>query len=502
MNGPQPDGGVAPPPEALPESLLGLCRDLDPALDRLDPARAEGLPRHLDWRAGAVDLLGWFERAHDAAPGEQALLCGAVCDRRDAASPRGVPLREHLLALVARMGWRVVAGQEVGAELAAWAARLRAVLGAHRDELWRRGYDVERAEQALAAILQPAGGRPQPALRLRIERVEAAGAPRIVRVDASRGDAMRRLFADIFGHAMTAEHRHWKYGGGRGRAVGIEADGELLAHYGGVARRIWQGERSLRACQICDVMVSPRVLRSLARQGPIFKVAATFFETEVGWALPHDISFGFPSERHHEIGVRLGLYAPIDRIVRCTWPACAQPQADPPQADLLRPLPPLDGRDRGPRAVVDRLWLAMRGDLPDRWLGQRDADWLHWRYAQRPGVEYALTLVEGPSWRQARGLIVTRPADEALDLIDLVGRPSQFGALVLAARRLAAQQGRPRLRAWISKSQQALLMQDSNPVPEVEDLQIPVPCGIRSPGRPPSEFAGRWLLMAGDADFT
>ena len=49
---------------------------------------------------------------------------------------------------------------------------------------------------------------------------------------------VRTAAASIFGHEMSPEHWQWKYGDGRGEAIGVWEDGALIAHYGGVARRI------------------------------------------------------------------------------------------------------------------------------------------------------------------------------------------------------------------------------------------------------------------------
>ena len=154
------------------------------------------------------------------------------------------------------------------------------------------------------------------------------------------------------------------------------------------------------------------------------------------------------------------------------------------------------------RRAIDRLWHSMAAAMTDVVLGVRDAAWLQWRYLQSPHATYAVTLVRSRWLRRPLGLFVTRERDDALELLDLVAPPAHFALLVELARAQAARGARPRLRAWITRSQSARLASVDPAQVQVEDLPIHIPANIHTPGPDPREIENRWFLMGGDADFT
>ena len=118
---------------------------------------------------------------------------------------------------------------------------------------------------------------------------------------------MRALFAATFGHEMSDAHWRWKYGGGRGAAVGVWENRRLSAHDGGVARDILFFGEPQSAAQSCDVMVAPSGRATLSRQGPLFLAAATYLENQLGYGNPHLLGVGFPNLRAWKAPARLGL---------------------------------------------------------------------------------------------------------------------------------------------------------------------------------------------------
>lgn len=409
----------------------------------------------------------------------------------------GVPIRSHLLAIAERNGWQLQREQDMTAPLIDQRQALIAALERQRRPLKREGFDVAAALQDLQqrqlALRQ---GRRQ---GLTLCLVCAAPArQRTLAVQPEHAERMRALFAEVFGHPMTAGHWQWKYASGHGQAVALFEDGEMVAHYGGLTRELKVFGQAMRGCQVCDVMVATRARRSLARRGPMFCMAATFLETQIGWGLPHAIGFGFPSARHQGMADRMRLYEGVDRMVQLSWPTDAAAAAEGLRVDELHDSDA--GADRQGWRQVDRLWQAMAKDLQQSVLGVRDAGWLRWRYLQRPGVDYQVLSVRSRWLRRPIGVLVLRRRDDALELLDLVARPQDFARLLALARARAADAGLPRLRCWVSASHQSLLSGDA-PV-QADDLAIEVPACRHTLGPEPSTLRNRWFLMAGDADFT
>ncbi len=325
-------------------------------------------------------------------------------------------------------------------------------------------------------------------------------ADRLVWIDADQAHSMRTLFASVFGRTMSPEHWSWKYANGLGRAVGLLRDGRMVAHYGGVSRRVAYFGEPVDACQVCDVMVEPSANRALVRKGPLYQVAATFLEAQVGHGLPHPVAFGFPSERHHVLANRLGLYDRVDDIVRVAWPAAGNAAG---QRCRWRPIGrPVVGFDTSERRVVDKLWRAMAPSFEDAIVGIRDAAWLQYRYLHHPHQQYELLLVRSPWLRRALGLLVLRRHDDHLQLLDVVGPAQALTSLVAVARHVAALWGLARVEAWVTRAQRHRLTGADDADATITNIQIILPTIVHTPGPSVQSLSGRWFLMAGDADFT
>lgn len=485
------------------QSLVERARALDAASAEPAPPPATNVQLPAAAALDGPDGLEWLalldaaaERARDG-PARTTLTAELLLQPGPDDEP-GVPIREHLLAIAERNGWKLMLREDVGAGLLQQRQSLLQLVGRQRAALAREGVDPTAALRRLTASV--AGLRDGRRVGERWE-LQQSSRPlqRLLAVTGTHSVAMRALFADVFGHDMSAEHWHWKYGRGPGRALALFENGDMVAHYGGLTRDLRVLGQPLRGCQVCDVMVAPRARRSLARRGPMYRIAATFLETQIGWALPHAVGYGFPSARHQGAADRMKLYEAVDRLVQLSWPASA---ADPPPPVVLQEL----GRPgrcltAGDRRRVDRLWQAMARSMTDVALGVRDADWLQWRYLERPGVDYEVLLVRSRWWRRPLGVVVLRRRDDVLELMDLVAPPEHFALLLAAARARAAQAGRAQLRCWVTASQQMRLA----PVlgtPHVQDLGIEVPACCHTAGPAPALLRGRWFLLGGDADFT
>lgn len=331
---------------------------------------------------------------------------------------------------------------------------------------------------------------------LRFER-RATPQDRLIETTPAHAPAMRQLFADVFRHDMTPAHWQWKYGNGRGRGIALMQGDRMVAHYGGVTRRVLCRGEPVLASQSCDVMVDRRGQAGLVRQGPMAQVASTFLEQQLGWGQPHRLGFGFPSDRAFGAAERLGLYAAVDAVTRASWPAAARSGGE--VAEPLHAVDLVPGGRR--RAAVDGLWGLMADSLREAVVCVRDADWLHHRYFARPGLSYDAFYLRRRWTRRPVGVVVLRRHEGHLEVLDLLGPPAAFAALIAQARHHAAALGLQRVDCWITVSQLHRLSAIDPPAFSATPLGITVPANAHTPG-PVDELKDRWFLLAGDADFT
>lgn len=300
------------------------------------------------------------------------------------------------------------------------------------------------------------------------------------------------LFETTFGYASNSRRFRWKYRDAPHPGVGLRnTEGQLIAFYGGMPRPIYYLGEKATAVQVGDVMVHPKSQGVLSRNGPYTLCGKTFIERAIGNGRPYLLGFGFPETRAMTLAEKLGLYACVDDISEMSWPALRE--RHPSWRVFTRPLPASN------LAVVDRLWAQMLPAFRDAIVGVRDAAWFEARYCQHPDVRYSLWLVQHRWTRQPLVAFVLRERDDdSLEIIDIVGHPSQFQHAVHAACRHAGQTGKHRVTAWITKSQ---LQSWAVTKPDIHDAGVRVPLSIITPGPTPEEVAGRWWLMGGDTDF-
>lgn len=337
--------------------------------------------------------------------------------------------------------------------------------------------------------------------------------------DARQGE-MRRLFAAVFGHEMSAAHWQWKYGDGRGLGIGIWqtmadegghlAEPPLVAHYGGLVRNILYFGQPALALQCGDVMVAPGGRGTLSRQGPAFLSAATCLEHEIGYGTRHLVGFGFPNERAYRLPERLGLYAELGRMVELVWPALL---ARPALRLRVRRLNLSNPLDTDADARMNACWEAMRSGLGDAIVGVRDARYLRHRYCAHPDKSYQLHLVQHRFGGAPLGLLVLRVVDDVGDtdnagnegkgrrceLLDIIGAIDRMPILIHHARRIAAGLGCATLFAWVTENMLPRLAIPADT--QVHDLGIRIPGNAWTPGPAIDAQRGLWWLTGGDTDF-
>lgn len=501
--------GLATPGECSPDPLDTLRDDQG----RWQAVVFQDSARDID----GIDLFDHASRL--LAPRGHLLVLDAFAGRRDRPQTERLPFIEHFLRLAERFGFEL----QSQTDLTAHALR---ALDWRLDGLTRHAKALNQRcglnEGMLDALTQRYRGERQrhaegrcDYLLLKLQRQRTPDL-RLGRIVGERQAQMRALFAAVFGHPMSEAHWQWKYGAGRGLGVGVwqaprpvppqgddappGASMRLVAHYGGTTREVRYFGQSALAFQACDLMVAPSARRALTRQGPVFLVAATFLEHELGYGARHLLGIGFPNERAYRAPVHLGLYRDVlARIHEVTWPAL---QARPSVRLRLRDLPP-----NAPRAdaQMNACWALMQASLGDFIVGVRDARYLRHRYFAHPDHSYRVIVVQRRLSARVEGLLVLRRIDDGgalgarCELLDAVGALHSMPVLVHHARRVAAHWGCTRLSAWLAGHLLAhfCLPADATAV----DIGVLVPGNAWTAGPPIESLKERWWLTGGDTDF-
>lgn len=310
--------------------------------------------------------------------------------------------------------------------------------------------------------------------------------------EADRAE-IRELFASVFGHAMPDAFWQWKYGDDRGHAVvARDAQGHMVAHYGGISRPIRYLGRDELAVQICDVMVEQRERGVLTRKGPFYLVTAEFLDRYIGFGRKHLVGFGFPSLRHLRLAEKQGLYTKVDIIHELRWPAAGR-------LPLRMAAQPMDWTDPTLPGALDMLWEEMQASLADRIVPVRDAAWWRFRYQQHPQFSYRAYVLKNRLTRRPVGCIAVKiGAGEHWELMDWIAPVEQAPLMVDAARALAAKAGAGMVTGWFSSG---VLQAVQSTDPDIVDIGVGVPTNILTPGPAAEELSGRWWLSGGDTDF-
>lgn len=314
---------------------------------------------------------------------------------------------------------------------------------------------------------------------------------RIGSLDVKNEPEVLRLFAGAFGQTHDARWYDWKYSRGRGEAVGLwNESGHLVAHYAGFPRTLlWHGEL-MKAVQIGDVMVAPQVRGVMTRKGPLFQVCSRFFGSRVGEGKAYQLAFGFPNQRHVQLGVTLGLYHNAGKIHLLRWAA---------RSKRLPPWwrwSPLVENSAALQQVA-KVWPAMARDMGDCVLGVRDMDYLRWRFLDRPDRQYRLFLLRRWPMGGAAAVAVMRFAESGAELLDVIGSRKTFGMVIQAATDEAARAGMAELTAWASPAAAAALGTGAMMTESGASLAV-----ARASALTADKVAtARWWWLGGDTDF-
>lgn len=306
-------------------------------------------------------------------------------------------------------------------------------------------------------------------------------------------DAVRALFREVFKEDMPEALWRWKYERELSKGAVVLKDGRIVAHYGGLGRRVLLCGEETVSVQIGDVMVAPSVRQSVRSNSPFYLAYTTFVDTYVGYGKFFPFGFGFPNDRAFRIAEKLGFYAKVGSMSQVRWHPARSWRAALLRADTLTRPALLQQA-----AAVDGLWQAMLTEHRAHVIGVRNADYIDYRYFQRPGKDYRVLLLRRRLGGKPLALVVVEPREQGLFLLDFVGRLAALPPTIHYLRDLAAREALSVVFTWCGSHHAGQFnMADAT----VESLPISIPANIWTRGPGPDQLNERWWLMPGDTDF-
>lgn len=438
-----------------------------------------------------IDPLVIFGKALDLlADNGHLIILDEVALKRTEFGHEGLHLLQTLLHLSGCFGFEVLERIDLSAKAAPTLDYLLQVVDKHRERIiLDLGCPTEQIDALNASNRRYREKYQEGRFGYAFLHFQKANMPRwrLTYGGEACSDAMRTLFRNVFGHEMSVGLWQWKYSHPRGRSIVAWKNGEMVAHYGGIARTVDFFGEPRTAIQIVDVMVDPSERGVLAKKGSFYRTASTFFELNVGYGREYAASFGFPNERAMRLARTLGLYGEIDRIAELSWPVARH-------RDWWT-----TGRaiGAGDARWVNSVWEQMRADLKHAIVGVRDWDYIQYRYLNHPAITYD---VIGVSSRLGRplGVVVLKREGSRWELMDVIGALRNFPRLIRFARGFAGKSGAKQIYGWIADS---FSRHFKDAGADIKDIGVSVASNISVFGPSIAEMERRWWLVSGDTDF-
>ena len=438
-------------------------------------------------------------------PGGQLLICDEfVANLADNRTAQPLPMLEHVLALAKRTGFECQLHEDLTADTHRFQQVLTATVTALADQLPALAGETDAAIRQLIVDLNDetsasaTGYRKHVLLSLRspdkeVIKVNQQPAPVFLRGAADLPpEAYRHVFESSFSAPFDADVWAWKYLSGKGASVVAERDGQAIAHYGGVVRDILYFSQPCKAVQICDVMVSPQERGFFSRNSLFFKTAASMLEQYAGYNADNLLGVGFPNLKAMHVAQRLGLYEKTDELMQI---AMASTVSDELQSLENWTVSEVDF-DVPLQHLADELWQQMLTDFSDAIIGVRDADYLRYRFLQRPGLAYnCITVMQGS---EIKALAFCRDHGDRRLLMDIIAAPEHIEQALLVAFQ-SAHQHKP-MHFWLTSGQLDRVIRHKARF-DITATGIQIPCNRWSPGPPTDRLINAWWLTAGDMDF-
>lgn len=322
-------------------------------------------------------------------------------------------------------------------------------------------------------------------------------------------DAVTALHTLVFGPAVDVSWFAWKYGQdaaqGQGQAIGVWHGTDLIAYCGGLPRTLWQQGERRNGLQIGDVMVHPQWRGILSRRGPFSQVSKNFYDSRLG-AEQHrafQLGFGFPNARHLRLAVTLGLLHDGGEMECLHWRVAPTGMDSLPWSWSWQALDPSSERFE---SAANDAWSVMHASVRDLSIGQRDAAYLRWRFAQRPldvgtpadTTRYRFFALRRRWSRTCAGVAVMDLRSASAHWLDWVGPVSLMPLVSQACRLEAARTGAAELTVWTSAAV-AEQLADTGITQREVCARIGIPCA--SDLKPQEVSSLRWWFMGGDTDF-
>lgn len=316
---------------------------------------------------------------------------------------------------------------------------------------------------------------------------------RLQLLEENQRHAMFDLFNKTFHQVMTPAIWQWKYGSSLSHEIGVWRENKLIAHYGGIARKILFFGQPQTAVQIGDVMVDTSERGTLSKKGPFFLMASTFLERYIGYGKPYLIGFGFPNERAMKVAERLGLYAEVGHMVEFSWRTRSRFPLWGTRLHLIHGKP-----TERTAAIVNACWQRMAADLRTAVIGVRDWQYLQHRYLNHPHHQYQIMLVTNRFSSRAHGILVLRYDAGDCEIVDIIAPLAEIPLLITHARRLAGIHGAARVFCHITGNFAAYFPASGE---SQRSVNIRIPANAWSEGPSPEILKDNWWLMSGDKDF-
>lgn len=305
--------------------------------------------------------------------------------------------------------------------------------------------------------------------------------------DDSDIESIKDLFQHVFHHDLSQGLWDWKYSQGRGNAVLAYREGKLIAHYGGIYRKIIYSNQPALALQACDVMVHPSERGVFTRHGAFFTITATWAE------MYGSLNFGFPNLRSMRLGEKLGIYLPANHLIEARWPAnqvAKRPWSLCVDEISLKNVKLADS--------INRLWKTMLSDLPTSTIGVRDWSWIEHRYLNHATNSYCVYTIKKRWSTRLSGILVMRYHENDCELMDVIAPLKKVHLLINEARRLCAHKGKKSLYAWISNT---YINYFNHAHADLTNLDIYIPTDAWTRTEQANNIVGTWWMTSGDTDF-
>jgi hypothetical protein len=314
---------------------------------------------------------------------------------------------------------------------------------------------------------------------------------RILPVTEQQKSDVQTLFKHVFNADMSDAMWQWKYGQQRGVAIGIYQQNEIVAHYGGMQRRLHYFAESRIGIQIGDVMVLPSERGRLTKHGAFFLSASTFAERHVGYATAHFLPYGFPNARHLKVAEKLDIYAKVDDVVDIVWDTAAVARQSTWQYVQVVDKPLVL------QSVVNKLWRKMSRELAEQIALIRDWDYMQYRYLQRPDKKYTFLVIYN-IFLQPVGLVVIAIELDCCRFMDYLGSLRHIPRVMHQICNYLQQQDIEQLSGWFSAAIAEHFAQSGG---QVSATEIVLPTIIWGQGVDVEQIKQKWWLTTGDSDF-